>query len=64
MMSSVNLVCLCTVLDFHNGITFEHIKLEGSNLLQSTPHVKLLLGRNRHDCQITSKGSCRSRNKL
>ena len=37
---------------FHDGITFERIKLEGSNLLQSTPHVKLLLGRNRHDCQI------------
>ena len=34
------------------GITFERIELEGWNLLQSTPNVKLHLGRNRHDFQI------------
>ena len=37
---------------FHDGITFERIQLEGWNLLQSTPNVKLLWGQNRHDCQI------------
>ena len=37
---------------FHNRITFERIELEGLNLFQSTSYVKLLLGRNRHDCQI------------
>ena len=40
-------------MNFH-GITFERIKLEGWNLLQSVHNAKLLLGmgRNRHDCQI------------
>ena len=37
---------------FHDGITFERIKLEGWNLFQSVQNGKLRLGRNRHDCQI------------
>ena len=43
-----------TFMRFHDGITFERIKLEVWNLLQSTSYPKLLLGRNRHDCQIIS----------
>ena len=39
---------------FHDGIILERIELEGWNLLQSTPYVKLLLGQNRYDCQIIS----------
>ena len=39
-------------MNFHGGITFERIELEGWNLLQSTYNLKQLLGRNRHDCQI------------
>ena len=51
MMSSV---CLSVhhFWTFHDGITLERIELEGWNLLQSTPYVKLLLARNRHDCHI------------
>ena len=42
-------VCVCALFwTFHDRITFERIELEGCNLLQSTPNVKLLLGRHRH----------------
>ena len=45
--------CVCTPFwIFHDGVIFERIELEGKNLLRSTPNVKLLLGRNRYDCQI------------
>ena len=38
---------------FTIGVALERFDLEGWNLLQSTS-LKLLLGRNRHDCQIIS----------
>ena len=41
-------VCVCTIWTFHDGITLERIELEGRNLLQSTPYIKLLLARNQH----------------
>ena len=48
-------MCVCAPFwIFHDGITLERIELEGWNLLQSTSYLKLLLGRNRHDCQIIS----------
>ena len=48
-------LCVCALFwTFHDGITLERIELEGWNLLQSTSNLKLLLGRNRHDCQIIS----------
>ena len=50
MMSSVCLSVCAPFWTFHDRIIFERIRLEGWNLLQSTPNVKLLLGRNRHNC--------------
>ena len=40
-------------MDWRDGKTFGRINLEVWNLLQST-YLKLLLGQNRHDCQIIS----------
>ena len=51
-IANLTLFYYVTFMRFHDGITFERIKLEGWNLLQSTSNLKLLLGRNRHDCQI------------
>ena len=53
-IANLTLFYYVTFMRFHDGITFERIKLEGWNLLQSTSYLKLLLGRNRHDCQIIS----------
>ena len=39
-------------MNIHDGVTFECIKLKGWNLLQSIHKGKVLLGKNRHDCQI------------
>ena len=55
------MMCVCVCLSvcapfwtFYDGITLERIELEGWNLLQSTPYVRLLFAWNRHDCQIIS----------
>jgi len=53
-IANLTLFYFVTFMRFHDGITFERIKLEVWNLLQSTSYLKLLLGRNRHDCQNIS----------
>ena len=41
-------------MDFHDGISFDGIKLDGWNLLQSAFNLILLHKWTRHDCQIIS----------
>ena len=48
-------VCMCmspSFMDFHDGITFECIEIEGWNLLHSTPNIILFHCRTLHDCRI------------
>ena len=44
-IANLTLFYYLTFMRFHDGITFERIKLEDWNLLQSTSFLKLLLGR-------------------
>ena len=41
-------------MDFHDGISFDGIKLDGWNLLQSAFNLILLNLKTRHNCQIIS----------